>query len=1013
MKNLLLKKKKWVFILTCAIFSISANATQFLIPSSADSLEHFLEVHTDLWVTGDTIVLTDANYVVNGTMDLYQGVVIIGDPALLPARPMVKLNDNGFRFKQDSIGITIKGIDFDGYNEENGKLAFALVRSDNLSVHDSIFTSIIVEDCDISNMKSGIQLQKVKWAVYDSVVVNNCIWSNILGDYAIDPRICFAKKIVVTNSTFYNLDKGFLKNPAFAHEDNNFAKVPKEIIIDHNTFYNIGAGNNALIQINDPKDSTINLSFTNNIVEKLYDPANVRPFRIDPSAGTFVFDHNVIYDFMPTEESKMAYSFDTLILQTNVTSTNLITDDPKLVDVGDFRLPYTSALLTADSEGGQIGDPRWGTLQGVYIYESKEQVYTNAPVQLEAAVVIATGDTSLNWTLETFYGGTRGMADIVDSTGLFTPTVAGQVKVTATCVDSVQFFDTLVISIQDSIHIDSIELMIDGGGNPVISEKEGDLDLLARLYPAQPTNPEVEWSVSDESLLWIKEQPDTITECAAEGINGSVWVYVKTLDGGLMDSIQISIINQISVESVEISVQDDAPPVIDEVDGTLQLIANIAPDTADIKDVTWTRYPTNVASVSADGLVTALKEGIVNVVVETADGGETDTVEIVIGGLVAHWAMDEVADSIVTDTVGGSHGILHHLKNGWEEGKLGNCIHFSNGTDTTYIEVPSTEKIDLDSTTSFSISVLVTTSDISGSDQNVMFKGATSDEVDGHWYAIMFKENELRFAIDDKANKSQLACTDADKKMYLDGSWNHIVGVRDLAKDSLYIYLNGVKVAEMKDNTELNISSQLPLYIGQNFKGKIDEARIYNKALTADNIAELTTKYSIIAKSSDATLSDLLIDGTSISNFNSDTINYTVALSEGTTTVPTVTYTENDVNASAIVNDASAIPGSTTVVVTAEDGSTKTYTIEFTIGTGINDVNYSNLRIYPNPANDYIEINVDQQSIVSIFTIDGKKVMEETIKANGTLNIQKLTRGQYIAKVKTVDKISTLRFMKK
>jgi hypothetical protein len=260
-----------------------------------------------------------------------------------------------------------------------------------------------------------------------------------------------------------------------------------------------------------------------------------------------------------------------------------------------------------------------------------------------------------------------------------------------------------------------------------------------------------------------------------------------------------------------------------------------------------------------------------------------------------------------------------------------------------------------------------------------------------------------------------LAYSDAKflEKMYLNGDWNHIVGVRDIVKDSLYVYLNGVLVGSIKDVTELDIASPLPLIIGSNFKGKVDETMIYNKALSADEIAAMASDYNITAKSSDATLSDLLVDGTTITDFASDQLTYTVQLPEGTTTVPTVTYATSSDKASAILNNTSALPGNTTVIVTAEDGSVKSYLIEFTLITGINDAKYSDLRVYPNPANDYIVFNSTEQSIVSIYTIEGKKVMEKLVKANGSINIQELTSGQYIAKVKIGNNERTLRFMKK
>ncbi len=82
----------------------------------------------------------------------------------------------------------------------------------------------------------------------------------------------------------------------------------------------------------------------------------------------------------------------------------------------------------------------------------------------------------------------------------------------------------------------------------------------------------------------------------------------------------------------------------------------------------------------------------------------------------------------------------------------------------------------------------------------------------------------------------------------------------------------------------------------------------------------------------DATLSDLKVDGVTVTGFNPATLTYDVELPYGTTTVPTVTYTLNDAKATAIKTDAAALPGSTTVAVTAEDGLvSQTYTINFTI----------------------------------------------------------------------------------
>jgi hypothetical protein len=80
----------------------------------------------------------------------------------------------------------------------------------------------------------------------------------------------------------------------------------------------------------------------------------------------------------------------------------------------------------------------------------------------------------------------------------------------------------------------------------------------------------------------------------------------------------------------------------------------------------------------------------------------------------------------------------------------------------------------------------------------------------------------------------------------------------------------------------------------------------------------------------DTSLSDLTIDGTTISGFSPLETNYDVFLPEGTTTVPSVVATPTDPSATSVVTDATSIPGTTSILITAEDGTTtSTVTINF------------------------------------------------------------------------------------
>ena len=96
--------------------------------------------------------------------------------------------------------------------------------------------------------------------------------------------------------------------------------------------------------------------------------------------------------------------------------------------------------------------------------------------------------------------------------------------------------------------------------------------------------------------------------------------------------------------------------------------------------------------------------------------------------------------------------------------------------------------------------------------------------------------------------------------------------------------------------------------------------------------ATLYTIWIPYVPSSDATLSDLTVGGTTIAGFDAATISYDVELPFGTFVAPTVDGTATDTKAkSVVVTQASSANGDATVVVTAEDNSTKTYTVHFSV----------------------------------------------------------------------------------
>ena len=82
----------------------------------------------------------------------------------------------------------------------------------------------------------------------------------------------------------------------------------------------------------------------------------------------------------------------------------------------------------------------------------------------------------------------------------------------------------------------------------------------------------------------------------------------------------------------------------------------------------------------------------------------------------------------------------------------------------------------------------------------------------------------------------------------------------------------------------------------------------------------------------DATLSDLKVSGVTVNGFSANNLSYNVVLPMGTTIVPVVTATTFQPSATQVITNASALPGTTSVLVTAPDGiTTKTYSINYSI----------------------------------------------------------------------------------
>ena len=592
----------------------------WMIPNTAeDTLQGLIERSDSLLSHGDTIVLV-SNGVYNelGTIDMFKELTIMGDPRLAD-RPVVQFQDNGFRPKEDTINVTIKNINFNGNKDGGGNAGFVL----RMKIGTTYWKNIIMEDIEAWGMQGLLDLDENKHSIYDTVIINNVVCHDFVGNqFVIDPNINYAKYISVTNSTFYKVS-GFLKNPDW--NGNGTLDIQKEWIVDHNTFYKVGGSNNCILQQNDPDDDSVDLTFTNNIVSKLYDNTNARPFRINELAGDFVLGFSVFHEYDVIEPTKMQFNLDTVVNQANVDTISISKADPMFADttVYDFTIPDDSPLYSASTTGAAIGDPRWAPLstsKPIVISPVLEKVWPGKAVALEVSVDLPDGaDETVTWSIMDGHGGTSG-AGTINDTGLFVASAVGDVKVIATSNYNEGFFDTLIVSIEEQVLVSSINL---SSSTDVLARIGSFATITAEISPDNADDKDIEWTVSDYTFGNIIVKTSVTAELVAKIEDGStITVTATAQDGSSVTGTidiqlgEISSVSKVSLNNIKVMPNPATDYIMIQTDQTVEVIMNnvvgaivlseiVEPNsTIDISSLKAGIY---IVNVKADNKVTSIR----------------------------------------------------------------------------------------------------------------------------------------------------------------------------------------------------------------------------------------------------------------------------------------------------------------------------------------------------------------------------------------------------------------------
>lgn len=334
---------------TTPIYSRVLLATESIVDAVTDAADGDV-----IGLSAGTYDAMDANNAfVNFT--LAQKAVTLQSVSGNPAD--TKINFKEFTLRGTGAGITFKNVGLDGAAAGASYLInFTGVAAD---AEKATFANVTIDGCNVSNVNNALMRGNREAAATDykigNITINNSVIFNIntavTGFNTIELSKMQFARIDITNNTFYDFGRSLV----VATTALGSAPIPV-VNIDKNTF-NFFGGNNMYVLV-DGNSNPLQVTVQNNIIANTPKTGNTAAglLRGSSASSTFSFTNNNTFGLNNGSGGTI------LIGATNTTvqsSANTTTDLGWTATTTSFTLPAGSALRTASTTGGAIGDPRW------------------------------------------------------------------------------------------------------------------------------------------------------------------------------------------------------------------------------------------------------------------------------------------------------------------------------------------------------------------------------------------------------------------------------------------------------------------------------------------------------------------------------------------------------------------------------------------------------------------------------------------------------------------------------
>ncbi|WP_172917589.1 Ig-like domain-containing protein [Capnocytophaga canis] len=146
--------------------------------------------------------------------------------------------------------------------------------------------------------------------------------------------------------------------------------------------------------------------------------------------------------------------------------------------------------------------------------------------------------------------------------------------------------------------------------------------LTATVLPANATNKKVTWTSANTAIATVDDL-GKVTGVAS----GTVYITATTKDSKKTASCKVTVSKKV-ITVAYVSLDNETITLLEG--DTKTLVATVSPTNATNKKITWTTTDKTIATVDANGKVTAITAGVVSITATTEDGGKKASCRVTV-----------------------------------------------------------------------------------------------------------------------------------------------------------------------------------------------------------------------------------------------------------------------------------------------------------------------------------------------------------------------------------------------